>query len=648
MPIRQDMSPEELNIMFRRAQDIAAAQKEERLRNLEDPGIAGARIPIESYTGPTMGPVFPGRGVPSRTDTGLAGQAGVGEVGGMVPWGSFDPLAPMPRGEMAREPNPTRERIRRAGANLWDQLKRLPAHVLEELQTAPPITFDNPMGLWDPSVAGTPLGPPAETPTGIPDVTPTGTPLGPPAETPTGPPTGIPAETPTGTPLGPPAETPTGPPTGPPTVTPTGPPTVTPTGPSVPDHIADLPPELRGAVEVPGAEPREAVSDILPPLPSLAEDPAIIAALRAQSPRRTGERQISNLDRDLLRLDRERQGLMTPTEPPTGAARWGDALIGLLSTGDPGAIQAQRERKREKALGILTGRKGELQEERGRIRDELRATREEVAAGEAATLETRLVNANIDHLLAQTEDLKVPTPIQGTIQQRDGMSVQVFVDKKGNELFTLPADRVIDPLSDEGFRRLKIQQKWATDEAIRSAQEIAGFSGTPAEKWMFGVLGTYITSQMRAKNEMENAVISDVTSSDAEVQGAVDRLTAFYPTMLTRIFALADLIQNEPGAINTDALQGLINPVEEGNVEEFNEWLHLLPLDRQRWYIPKWERGNDETKEALLARVRAEVESGIDESEIQDDAQPGGGVRESIFNTIQRTIAPPGANSGNR
>jgi hypothetical protein len=266
------------------------------------------------------------------------------------------------------------------------------------------------------------------------------------------------------------------------------------------------------------------------PQQPLYEDPSISAALKAQGPRRTGEKQISNLDRDLLRLDRERQGLMTPRELPTGAAGWGEAILSQLSRGDSRAIHAERERKREKALGILTGRKGELEQERGRIRGELKETREEEAARIAAGQLSELTEAQIKGVVAQTANVSRPTP--ESVVERDGKWVRDWRLPNGEVAYTTEEmDPGVAALSPKGIEFQKELLDHNAEIVARQFRQQIAAAQTPLQQTALASMNASGQAMFAAAQAAAEAVWNDYQATPAQKEKAL----VVFKTEISRI-----------------------------------------------------------------------------------------------------------------
>jgi hypothetical protein len=101
----------------------------------------------------------------------------------------------------------------------------------------------------------------------------------------------------------------------------------------------------------------------------LWDEVARIRSAQQPAPAPPSERDIrrQQLEERIATIDARSKELETPTEMPTGAAGWGEAILSRLSRGDAGAIHAERERKREKALGLLQQKRQRLVGEEGKI-----------------------------------------------------------------------------------------------------------------------------------------------------------------------------------------------------------------------------------------------------------------------------------------
>ena len=97
------------------------------------------------------------------------------------------------------------------------------------------------------------------------------------------------------------------------------------------------------------------------------------------------------LEEQIAAINLQRKGLETPTEMRTGVAGWTEAILSALSRGDAGAIHAEREAKREKALGLLKEKRGELRGEEARLYGRQQAE----AAAEQKKQHTQAMIANL-------------------------------------------------------------------------------------------------------------------------------------------------------------------------------------------------------------------------------------------------------------
>jgi soluble lytic murein transglycosylase-like protein len=135
----------------------------------------------------------------------------------------------------------------------------------------------------------------------------------------------------------------------------------------------------------------------------IGREPSTRAALQRSGIRRSDERRVGELGKQISRLDREGEGLRTPKEL-TGLAEWGDAILSKLSTGSAWGLQAERERKREKALAAMTARKGELQSDRTRIKGELAGRAQLEVEAAKAGLEADKLRSEATRNRAQADD----------------------------------------------------------------------------------------------------------------------------------------------------------------------------------------------------------------------------------------------------
>jgi hypothetical protein len=224
-------------------------------------------------------------------------------------------------------------------------------------------------------------------------------------------------------------------------------------GREVPYQVAPISREL---APIPSTESlRREYREQLTPEERQRQKREMVDKLQEISLRRSEEQKVGGLGRQISQIDRQRAEMMQAREMPTGAAGWGEAILSRLSRGDAGAIHAEREAKREKALGVLKSRQEELVAGRKRIRDEQKEKRGEDIAATERDRNWQYRQNHMKYMDAQTGSLQKPQA--GLIVKRGGSWVKPFVDPiTGKEAYAIPAmPPNIDRFSEEGIEAQK-------------------------------------------------------------------------------------------------------------------------------------------------------------------------------------------------
>jgi hypothetical protein len=246
----------------------------------------------------------------------------------------------------------------------------------------------------------------------------------------------------------------------------------------------------------------------------IGREPSTKAALQRSGIRRSDERRVGELGKQISRLDREGEGLRTPKEL-TGLAEWGDAILSKLSTGSAWGLQAERERKREKALAALTARKGELQSDRTRIKGELAGRSQLEVEAAKAGLEAQKLQSETKRNMAQAFDYMRDPDIDVEVipptwdAEREMWITKGINQKTGEVLWETegPPQKVDpnDPLV------LAEKRRFERDNIV-FAEELRRNSGLSSADWMRLGLGveksTYDSESRVLESEFDDALLS--------------------------------------------------------------------------------------------------------------------------------------------
>jgi hypothetical protein len=273
------------------------------------------------------------------------------------------------------------------------------------------------------------------------------------------------------------------------------------------------------------------------------------------------------LEEQIAGIDLQRKGLETPTEMPTGVAGWTEAILSALSRGDAGAIHAERERKREKALGLLKEKRGELRGEEARLYGRQQAE----AAAEQKKQHTQAMIANLT---------RRPMVIDPPYQNEDGewvANARDSFDPTGKVQFVI---RSADPGVARGSQADVDQQmknaQLNHDLAMKRIDATAG--PTNEQKELAALVKAQVTAQ-------SNALIQELRGVMGAYPNAEEREAAMNMIIprLNQLFAGSMLRMQEIFA-NPGAVASIMQQIQGGGggqpLQE-NEQI----INNQRWEI---------------------------------------------------------------